>query len=107
MMDERMPVRLSEKPSSLVSFARKELATRMEIKYSSAASAIYAIFPLWSSFFVKFISVTSHVEYCSTSKAKKQEKNARNFFVKVDFFLTHCYNERKMRTKGRDGDDDA
>lgn len=32
-----MPVRLSDNPSSLVMVAKKDPATKMEIKYSSAA----------------------------------------------------------------------
>ena len=39
--DDRIPVRLSEKPNSLVRVARKELATRIDIRYSNAASNMY------------------------------------------------------------------
>ena len=41
MMEDNMPVRLSEMPNSFVRVARKEPATKMEIKYSKAASSRY------------------------------------------------------------------
>ena len=39
--EERTPVKLSEKPNSLVRVAKKEPATKTEIKYSIAASNMY------------------------------------------------------------------
>ena len=49
MIDERIPVRLSENPSSLVRVARNEPATIMEMKYSSAASMTYIVLPLFNA----------------------------------------------------------
>lgn len=40
MTEEKIPVKLSEKPSSLVRLAKKEPETKMEIKYSIAAEMI-------------------------------------------------------------------
>ena len=41
IIEDKIPVRLSESPNSLVRVARKEPAIKMDIKYSKVASKIY------------------------------------------------------------------
>ena len=59
IIEDSIPVRLSEKPNSLVIVARKEDATRIDIRYSSIDSQIYINLPVFKCFSEKeFIYIT-------------------------------------------------
>lgn len=74
-MDDKIPVRLSENPNSLVNVARKDPATSIEIRYSKAASKIYIILLL-------FKAVSDIFSILSTPIASSLTQNNAFFNIK-------------------------
>ena len=66
MIDERMPVKLSSSPKTPVSVAKNEPVTKIDTKYSTAASMMYKFWLRFNCFSKKvtsfqFVPIISHL----------------------------------------------